>query len=111
MNKVERLIQQLCQNGVEYKDLGDLGNFYGGLTGKSKKDFQNGNAKFITYMNVYSNIALDTAIEDFVREDQLMIATMARYKSHLKETRCGRCGRPYWHHLEELRKKGEYTNS
>jgi hypothetical protein len=51
------------------------------------------------------------AIEDFVREDQLMIATMARYKSHLKETRCGRCGRPYWHHLEELRKKGEYTNS
>ena len=51
------------------------------------------------------------AIEEFVREDQLMIATMARYKAHQKETRCGRCGRPYWHHLEDLRKKGEYTNS
>lgn len=51
------------------------------------------------------------AIEEFVREDQLMIATMARYKAHQKETRCGRCGRPYWHHLEDLRKRGEYTNS
>ncbi|HOJ66900.1 MAG TPA: restriction endonuclease subunit S, partial [Paludibacteraceae bacterium] len=67
MNKIEQLIQQYCPNGVEYKKLGELGIFYGGLTGKSKTDFQNGNAKFITYMNVYSNIAVKTNINDFVR--------------------------------------------
>ena len=51
------------------------------------------------------------AIEDFVREDQLMIATMARYKVHMEESRCKRCGRPYWHDLEKRRKEGEFTNS
>ena len=54
MSKIDELIAQYCPNGVEYKKLGELGIFYGGLTGKSKTDFQNGNAKFITYMNVYS---------------------------------------------------------
>jgi type I restriction enzyme S subunit len=52
---------------VEWKELGEIGAFYGGLTGKSKTDFQNGNAKFITYMNVYSNIAVNTNINDFVK--------------------------------------------
>ena len=41
--------------------------FYGGLTGKSKSDFTDGNAKFVTYMNVYSNIAIDTNINDMVK--------------------------------------------
>jgi len=47
--------------------LGEIGSFYGGLTGKSKKDFGNGNAKFITYMNVYSNPALDLSVTDTVQ--------------------------------------------
>ncbi len=51
------------------------------------------------------------AIEDFVREDQLMIATMARYRAHMKESRCGRCGRPFWHDIEKRRKAGEFTSS
>lgn len=41
--------------------------FYGGLSGKSKNDFTNGNAKFVNYMNVYSNIAIDTNVNDMVR--------------------------------------------
>ena len=32
-----------------------VGTFYNGLSGKSKDDFENGNAQFITYMNVYKN--------------------------------------------------------
>jgi type I restriction enzyme S subunit len=52
---------------VEWKTLGEIGDFYGGLTGKSKEDFSNGNAKFITYMNVFSNIAVNTAQNDFVK--------------------------------------------
>lgn len=51
------------------------------------------------------------AIEEFVREDQLMIATMARYKAHMKESRCSRCGRPFWHDLEKRRKAREFTSS
>ena len=42
--------------------------FYGGLSGKSKSDFTDGNAKFVTYMNVYSNIAIDTNINDMVKK-------------------------------------------
>ncbi|MHC1705916.1 MAG: restriction endonuclease subunit S [Bacteroidales bacterium] len=67
MSNVEELIQQLCPNGVMFVELGKLGIFYGGLTGKSKIDFENGNAKFITYMNVFSNIAVKTDIDDYVK--------------------------------------------
>ena len=55
------------QNEVIWKTLFELGGFFGGLTGKSKSDFTDGNAKFITYMNVYSNSALKLDIEDKVK--------------------------------------------
>ena len=55
MNTIKQLIEKYCPNGVEYKKLGEIGTFYSGLSGKSKDDFKDGNAKFITYMNVYSN--------------------------------------------------------
>lgn len=67
MSKLEEMIQTLCPDGVEYVKLGDVGTFYGGLSGKSKADFTNGNAKFITYMNVYSNSSVDLNIEDKVQ--------------------------------------------
>jgi len=60
-------LNKLCPDGVSYKRLGEIGYFYGGLSGKSKHDFANGNAKFITYMNVYSNLAVDTEISDMVK--------------------------------------------
>ena len=66
MTKLEELINELCPDGVEYFTLEELGTFYGGLTGKSKKDFEKGNAKFITYMNVYSNPALKLDVSDVV---------------------------------------------
>lgn len=67
MSRLEELIAEYCPNGVEYKALGELGKFYGGLTGKSKDDFTDGNAKFITYKNVYSNPALDIDPSDTVK--------------------------------------------
>ncbi len=67
MNKIEELIQQYCPEGVEFTEIGKIGDFYGGLTGKNKNDFQDGNAKFITYMNVFSNIAVKTDIDIFVK--------------------------------------------
>ena len=67
MSRLDELIQELCPDGVEYKTLGELGKFYGGITGKSKDDFTDGNAKFITYKNVYSNPALDIDVDDKVK--------------------------------------------
>ena len=70
MKNLETLIQKLCPDGVEFVKLGDVGTFYGGLSGKSKADFTDGNAKFVTYMNVYSNPALNTDIKDFVKIEE-----------------------------------------
>ena len=62
-----KLIQQYCPDGVEYVKLDDMGNFYSGLSGKSKEDFRDGNAKFITYVNIFNNPALNTDVEDKVK--------------------------------------------
>jgi len=52
---------------VEWKKIEDLGPYFGGLTGKTKNDFIDGNAKFITYMNVFTNPALDISTTGVVR--------------------------------------------
>lgn len=67
MNTIEELIQKECPEGVKFKELETIGEFISGLSGKSKDDFVNGNAKFITYMNVYSNPALNLEVEDKVK--------------------------------------------
>lgn len=51
---------------ITWKTMGEIGKFFGGLTGKSKSDFTNGNARFISYMNVYSNIALNQHMDEYV---------------------------------------------
>ena len=55
---------------VEWKALGDLGSYFGGLTGKTKEDFVDGNAKFITYMNVFTNPSLDISTTGVVKINQ-----------------------------------------
>ena len=49
----------------ERRKLGECGETYAGLSGKSKNDFGHGDAKFITYMNVFSNpiIEIDGGLE------------------------------------------------
>ena len=39
MTQLETLIQTLCPNGVKFVKLGEVGEFYGGLSGKTKEDF------------------------------------------------------------------------
>ena len=70
MKSIDELIEEFCSDGVECKPLGELGDFYGGLTGKCKDDFGNGNAKFISYMNVYSNSATNLEVSDTVNVGQ-----------------------------------------
>ena len=52
---------------VEWKKLGELGVFYGGLSGKTKDDFSNGNAKFISYKNVFYNLSLNVDTDERVK--------------------------------------------
>lgn len=67
MSKLEELLKKHCPNGAEYKALSDLGSFYAGLNGKNKDDFKDGNAKYITYMNVFSNLSVNININDTVQ--------------------------------------------
>ena len=39
----------------EQRELGNVGQTYTGLSGKTKDDFGHGHAQFVTYMNVFSN--------------------------------------------------------
>lgn len=63
---IQNLVKNLCPDGVECFELRELGQFYSGLSGKSKEDFDKGNAKYITYMNVYSNMSVNTDITSYV---------------------------------------------
>lgn len=87
MSKLKELIDRLCPNGVEFKPLGELGTFFGGLTGKSKDDFKDGNAKFITYVNIYSNPALNI----YNRKNEMLSIRIT--KCDLGKTKCHR-GQP-----------------
>lgn len=53
---IEKLLEGV---EVEWKPLAEIAEIYGGLTGKSKSDFDNGNAKYISYKNIFNNIAID----------------------------------------------------
>ena len=46
--------------------LREIGYFYGGLTGKSGKDFGRGNSKYITFMNVINNVVAKNDLTEFV---------------------------------------------
>ena len=53
----------------EQRKLGDMGTTFSGLSGKTKKDFGCGDAKFITYMNVYTNAISDIGMTEKVGID------------------------------------------
>ena len=55
MSKINDLIKKLCPNGVEYKSLKDVFELFSGMTGVTNKWADEGNCRFIDYMNVYKN--------------------------------------------------------
>jgi type I restriction enzyme S subunit len=59
VSRLDRLLNEVSPHGVEYRALGELGKIYGGLTGKSKPDFSDGNARFVSYINVFRNEYVD----------------------------------------------------
>lgn len=67
MSRIDELIAELSPEGVEFKTLESLGTTFGGLTGKNKADFSNGKARFVSYKNIFNNLAVDLEVNDFVR--------------------------------------------
>ena len=49
--------------------LGDIGTTYSGLSGKTSVDFGHGDARFITYMNVYTNALIDPSMVEPIEID------------------------------------------
>ncbi|MBP3674994.1 MAG: restriction endonuclease subunit S [Campylobacter sp.] len=50
--------------------LGELGETYSGLSGKTKNDFGRGNARYITYLNVFSNSIADIKLTEPIEKDE-----------------------------------------
>lgn len=77
----------------EQRKLGEIGNTYSGLSGKTKDDFGHGQASFITYMNVYSNPVsrcdMVEPIEIDNRQNEVEIGDVFFYNI-IRDTRRGR---------------------
>ncbi|SFG03725.1 type I restriction enzyme, S subunit [Salegentibacter agarivorans] len=56
MNYLEKLLEGV---EVEWKEINNISEIYGGLKGKSKEDFTDGNAKYVSYKNIFYNIEVD----------------------------------------------------
>ena len=59
MNKIERMLQELCPEGVEYKKLGEIGTFTRG-SGLQKKDFTENGIGCIHYGQIYTYYGTST---------------------------------------------------
>ena len=54
----------------EQRKLEDMGETFTGLTGKTKEDFGHGEARYITYLNVFQNIMSDLTMVDSIEIDK-----------------------------------------
>lgn len=59
MNHIEKLIQELCPDGVPFQRLSDLGALISGLSGRTKVDFGHGDDQFVTYKQVFASLSVD----------------------------------------------------
>ena len=49
----------LTRGKVEWRTLGEVAEFYNGLTGKNTHDFEIGNARYVPYKNIFDNIEIN----------------------------------------------------
>lgn len=69
MNQIEKLIEELCPDGVEYKPLGEVGTFSRG-GGLQKKDFTESGVGCIHYGQIYTHYGIwATETKSFVSDD------------------------------------------
>jgi len=68
-NNIDFISKLLDGVGVKWESLGNVSELYSGLSGKTKADFENGNAQYISYKNIYDNIEVD-----FDRNDRVKVS-------------------------------------
>lgn len=73
------ILEEIQNCPVEWKELGEISQLYGGLTGKTKSDFENGNAKYVTYKNIFNNIQVKFNMKKLVCLLQLLLYLMNRF--------------------------------
>ena len=64
MSYMEKLLEGVK---VEWKSLADISELYNGLSGKTRTDFEDGNAQYISFKNVFDNIEIDFSRYDKVK--------------------------------------------
>ena len=69
MSKVDDLVAKLCPNGVATFPLGEIGETISGLRGKAKSDFTDGNAPYVSYVDISNNPALNFEVQRLVKVD------------------------------------------
>lgn len=67
MSQIDQLIKKLCPVGVTYHELSQIADTVSGLSGKTKADLADGNARYVSYKNVYANLAVNDNAPDFVK--------------------------------------------
>jgi type I restriction enzyme S subunit len=69
MSRLESLLKKHCPNGVPVHALGEIGTTVSGLRGKSKNDFSDGNAPYVSYVDIFNNPEIDFIPERLVKVD------------------------------------------
>jgi type I restriction enzyme S subunit len=67
VSRIDDLIKELAPEGVQFVMLASVAKTMPGLSGKTKSDFSGGNARFVTYKNVFANLAVQQNEPDFVQ--------------------------------------------
>lgn len=67
MSRLDELIAEYCPDGVLVATLGTVARTVSGLNGKTKSDFSDGNARFVSYRNAFANLAVDQFADDYVK--------------------------------------------
>lgn len=61
------MIQERCFTEVRFFQLADIAETVSGLSRKCKADFTDGSARYVSYKNVFANLAVDQEAKDFVK--------------------------------------------
>ena len=69
MDEKRRVNYLMIANAWEQRELGEVGDTYAGLSGKSKEDFGHGEAEFVPYMNVFTNPIADVTMTEAIEID------------------------------------------
>ena len=76
MNKIEKLISELCPEGFDYFRLSEISNQYAGFSGAKDKWAKSGNCQFIDYLNVFNNIKINVKDLKFATIDNYNKTTL-----------------------------------